>query len=57
MDKLTILKVGGNVLDNPDILTNLLDYFASLTEKRILVHGGGKIANVLMEKMGIQPKW
>lgn len=55
MDKLTILKIGGNILDNPSYLENLLDSFSLLPGKKILVHGGGKIANVLMEQLGIKP--
>lgn len=55
MDKLTVLKVGGNILDNPAFLDNLLDSFSALSGKKILVHGGGKIANVLMEQLGVKP--
>lgn len=56
MDQLTIIKVGGNILDNPNNLENLLDSFTLLPGKKILVHGGGKIANVLMEQLGIIPQ-
>ncbi|HEX3007214.1 MAG TPA: acetylglutamate kinase [Bacteroidales bacterium] len=56
MDQLTVLKIGGNILDNEAFLENLLDSFSLLQGKKILVHGGGKIANVLMEKLGIAPK-
>lgn len=55
MDKLVILKVGGNVLDNPLVLESVLDAFADSGNKKILIHGGGKIANVLMEKLGVIP--
>lgn len=55
MDQFTVLKIGGNILDNPAFLDNLLDAFAESPKKRILVHGGGKIANVLMEQLGIKP--
>lgn len=55
MDKLTVIKIGGNILDNANFLENLLDSFNFLPEKKILVHGGGKIANVLMEQLGIVP--
>lgn len=56
VDKLTIVKVGGNILDNKKHLENLLDSFTRIEGKKILVHGGGKIANVLMEQLGIAPK-
>lgn len=56
MDQLTILKIGGNILDNPTLLDNVLDAFSQSQKKKILIHGGGKIANVLMEQLGIEPK-
>jgi acetylglutamate kinase len=56
MDKLTILKIGGNVLDNPTLLKTMLDHFAQMKCKKILIHGGGKIASVLMKELGIEPQ-
>lgn len=56
MTQLTILKIGGNVLDNPVLLNAVIDSFASLKENKILIHGGGKIANVLMKQLGFEPK-
>ena len=51
-----ILKIGGNVIDNPPVLETVLRDFAGWQGSKILVHGGGKIANRLMEKIGIVPK-
>ncbi|HEY4788406.1 MAG TPA: acetylglutamate kinase [Bacteroidales bacterium] len=56
MKQLTILKIGGNILDSPVLLNSMLDNFASLKGCKILIHGGGKIANVLMKQLGIEPK-
>ncbi|MDP4209657.1 MAG: acetylglutamate kinase [Bacteroidota bacterium] len=56
MNKLTIIKIGGNVLDNPSLLQSVLDSFAAMEGNKILIHGGGKIANVLMKELGIEPK-
>ena len=56
MESLIILKIGGNVIDNPPVLETVLRDFATWQTPRILVHGGGKIANRLMEKLGIVPK-
>lgn len=53
MEKLHILKIGGNVIDNPDLLDNFLADFAKIKEKKILVHGGGKLATQLAEKLSI----
>jgi acetylglutamate kinase len=56
MRQLTILKIGGNVLDNASLLPQMLDTFAAMEGSKILIHGGGKIANVLMKNLGIEPK-
>ncbi len=53
MNKLFIIKIGGNVLDKPDTLDRFLADFASIKEPRILIHGGGKIATRIGEKLGI----
>ena len=54
MSQLTIVKIGGNVIDNPDALTRFLITFASLPGDKILIHGGGKIATQIAEKLGVQ---
>ena len=54
MSQLTIVKIGGNVIDNPDALTCFLITFASLPGDKILIHGGGKIATQIAEKLGVQ---
>src|SRR5690606_27843279 len=41
--RLFIIKIGGNVIDDPDQLAGFLEKFAELPERKILVHGGGKI--------------
>ena len=56
MELLTILKTGGNVIDNPPVLKAVLRNFAEWQGAKILVHGGGKIADRLMEQLGIVPK-
>ena len=53
---LIILKIGGNIIDHPLALETLLRDFATWQTPRILVHGGGKIANKLMDQLGIAPK-
>ncbi len=56
MESLIVLKIGGNVIDNPPVLEAVVHDFAAWQGPRILVHGGGKIANKLMDKLGIVPK-
>lgn len=54
MDRLYIIKIGGNIIDNETLLTSFLQQFAAIEEKKILVHGGGKLATRLAEKLGIE---
>lgn len=51
-----IVKIGGNILDNPERLHQFLVDFAQLPEPKLLVHGGGKIASALGQRLGISPK-
>lgn len=53
--KLVVIKIGGNVLDNEAVLQKVLDDFASIKDDKILIHGGGKIADVLLKKLDIKP--
>lgn len=53
--KLTLLKIGGNILNNPASLNEALDYFSGLVEPAILVHGGGRKASEVISAMGRQP--
>ena len=54
--KLIIVKIGGNVLDNPAQLTQVLKAFHSIKDFKILVHGGGKKASDVLNKLGIEPR-
>lgn len=53
METLFVIKIGGNVIDNDDALQSFLQDFASVKGKKILIHGGGKIATRIGEKLGI----
>ncbi len=48
-----VIKIGGNVIDNPEATDAFLAAFASITQPKILVHGGGKIATQVAEKLGV----
>lgn len=54
MDKLYIIKIGGNVIDDELQLSSFLNDFAAIEEKKILVHGGGKLATRMAAQMGVQ---
>jgi acetylglutamate kinase len=56
MKQLTIIKIGGNVIDNSENLHQFLLDFTALPGDKILVHGGGKIATELGESLGIEAK-
>lgn len=56
MDKLFVIKIGGNIIDDKEKLSLFLKEFAAIEEKKILVHGGGKLATRLAEDLGIQQK-
>jgi len=53
MEVLTIIKIGGNVIDDEKTFSVFLRNFSEVKGKKILVHGGGKMANQLQEKLGI----
>lgn len=56
MNQLTILKIGGKLLENEPKLKSALTDFSLINTPKILVHGGGKRASQLCEKLGIEPK-
>ena len=51
--ELYIVKIGGNVIDNPEKLEAFLKDFSEIQKPKILVHGGGKLATKLAEKLEI----
>ncbi|PSL31815.1 acetylglutamate kinase [Chitinophaga ginsengisoli] len=57
MIDLFVIKVGGNVIDNPKLLEEFLRNFAAIKGKKILIHGGGKIATRMGDKLGIESKY
>lgn len=53
--KLTVVKIGGNVIDDPQALGEFLGLFARLQGPKLLVHGGGVMASQVLRGMGIEP--
>ena len=53
---LKVIKIGGNVVDNPAKLEKFLTDFAALEGPKILVHGGGKIATTVSKALGIETR-
>lgn len=53
MDKLSVVKIGGNVIENRRALAAFLNDFAALKGSKIIVHGGGKEATLMAQQLGI----
>ena len=54
MESLYVIKIGGNIVDNPALLTTCLQAFAQVKGQAILVHGGGKMATSMAQSMGVE---
>jgi acetylglutamate kinase len=52
--KLHVIKIGGNIIDDPQKLETFLSDFSAMDEVKILVHGGGKLATSLADTLGIK---
>jgi acetylglutamate kinase len=57
MEKLYIIKIGGNVLDNASALDAFLKNLANVQGAKILIHGGGKIATKIGDSLGIKSNY
>lgn len=56
MDKINVVKIGGNVIDDPESLNRFLTVFSEIEGPKILIHGGGKEATRLSAAMGIETR-
>ncbi len=54
MQKLNILKIGGNIINHPAKLEVFLQKFAAIEGLKILVHGGGRSATAIAKKLGVE---
>ena len=52
----TIIKIGGNIIDNPTELSQFLSDFSKIEGYKVLVHGGGKSATKMAESIGLVPQ-
>ena len=53
-EKLTIVKVGGAVVEDEQQLSQLLKDFSAIEGRKVLVHGGGRKATKMAERLGIE---
>jgi len=56
MDKLTIIKVGGKIVEEDETLQQFLADFSKVQDAKILVHGGGRLATKIAEQLGIESR-
>lgn len=56
MKELNIIKIGGHVIDDEEKRNTFLKTFSKIKGKKILVHGGGKIATEISKKLGVETK-
>ena len=55
-EKLTVVKVGGAVVEDEAQLTQLLKDFSAIQGKKVLIHGGGRRATQVAASLGIESK-
>ena len=53
MEKISIIKIGGNIIDNEVNLASFLNAYAAVEGKKILIHGGGKLATKMAAELNI----
>ena len=56
-EKLTVIKVGGKIVEEPDTLNQLLDDFSSLSGYKVLVHGEVALLLVLLHSWELKARW
>ncbi|MBO7289975.1 MAG: acetylglutamate kinase [Bacteroidaceae bacterium] len=55
-EKITVIKVGGKIVEESESLGNLLDRFAAIGGRKVLIHGGGRSATRMAERLGIESR-
>ena len=56
MQPITVVKIGGNVIDNEAALERFLKRFASIEGPKMLIHGGGKLATRMATELKLEVK-
>lgn len=56
MEKLTVIKVGGKIVEEEATLQRLLSDFSKIEGHKVLVHGGGRSATAMATRLGIESK-
>ena len=53
---LKVVKIGGNIIDNQEVLSSFLHDFSKIDGPKVLVHGGGKLATRMANQIGVEVK-
>lgn len=56
MEKLSLIKVGGKIVEEQATLSRLLASFAAIPGRKVLVHGGGRLATAMASRLGIESR-
>ncbi|MDT3356093.1 MAG: acetylglutamate kinase [Bacteroidota bacterium] len=56
MNQVKVIKIGGNVVDNPALLHDFLENFSKIQGRKVLVHGGGVMASQMQKELGMVPE-
>lgn len=56
MEKLSLIKVGGKIVEEQATLSRLLASFAAIPGRKVLVHGGGRSATAMASRLGIESR-
>lgn len=56
LEDIAIVKIGGNIVDNPEALETFLADFHRMEGRKLLVHGGGVMASKMAKQLGIETK-
>ena len=56
MERIIVIKIGGNIIDDEKALASFLSDFAKIKFPKILIHGGGKVATQISKALGIETK-
>lgn len=55
-EQVTVIKIGGKIIEEKPSLKVFLQHFASLAGKKVLVHGGGRTATDIASRLGVETK-
>ena len=55
-ENVTVIKVGGKIVEEKNSLDNLLDRFAAIPGHKVLIHGGGRSATAMAGRLGIESR-